>query len=459
MKRFLATLIPLALAFLCQSQVVRINSMVYPTGIAPNLITLSTNSLTGFSTAQGVASTAQTFTASGTSLVAGVTITAPTGYEVSTDNSTFSGALTLGQSGGNLVGQPVTVYVRITSSASAGSVNGNLTAASTSATTKVISLSGTVTSTSPSLSVSTNSLSAFSNTTGTASASQNFTVSGSNLTANALVTPPSGFEVSSDNTTFASSVTITQSGGVLVSQPVTVYARVAAATTAGSYSGNIVVSSTGATNKNVAVSATVNSAGGASVAKFNFTFDNSGQTATGWTKFFGNNQTNLSFTDVGTGWTLQTTGANWAGFAGTGYGSNTEGATTGTFGSTFPAAVIAGVYYNVNRTFNTGTPNYGFHMDNLPTGNYTIQIVGSIKSSVNNQVTFPEYRVKFGAEAGQEFHTMNNQDNTGNPNDNTHVLSFTGNIVAGQSLLFGVFAPPSLTPGAGCINAIIITKN
>jgi hypothetical protein len=245
----------------------------------------------------------------------------------------------------------------------------------------------------------------------------------------------------------------------LSGQPVIVYTRVAAATAVGSYSGNIVVSSTGATNKNVAVSATVNSAGGASVAKFNFTFDVSGQTAAGWTKFYGSNQTNLSFTDVGTGWILQTTGANWAGFAGTGYGSNSEGATTGTFGSTFPAAVIAGNYYNVNRTFNTGTPNYGLHIDNLPTGNYTVQIVGSIKSSVNNQVTFPEYHVKFGTGSDQMLQTMNNQDNTGNPNDNTHVLSFTGNITAGQSLSFGVFAPTSLVPGAGCINAVIITKN
>jgi len=457
MKRLLATISCLLVYFLCQSQVVRIGTMVYPTGVGPNLITLSTSSLTGFSTPQGTPSTAQTFTASAVSLTAGVTITAPTGYEVSTDNSTFTGSLTLGQSGGTLVGQPVTVYVRITSAASAGSANGTLTASSTGATTKSITLTGTVTSTSPSISVSTNSLSAFSTTAGSASASQSFTVSGANLTANGLVTPPSGFEVSGDNTTFQSTFTLTQGGGVFSGQPVPLYIRVAASTAAGTYSGNVSISSTGATTKNVAVNATVNSAGGGSVAKFNFTFDNSGQTAAGWTKFYGSNQTNLSFTDAGTGWTLQTTGANWAGFAGTGYGSNTEGATTGTFGSTFPAAVIAGVYYNVNRTYSGS--NYGFHIDNLPTGNYTIQIVGSIKSSVNNQVTFPEYHVKFGSNADQEAHTMNNQDNTGNPNDNTHVLSFTNNITAGQSLSFGVFAPSSLVPGAGCINAVIITKN
>lgn len=457
MKRLLTTLSCILAYFLCQSQVIRIGSMVYPAGIAPNLITVSTNSLTSFSTPQGTASTSQTFTASGVSLVAGVTITAPTGYEVSTDNSTFTGSLTLGQSGGTLVGQPVTVYTRITSSATAGSVNGNLTASSTSATTKVIGLSGTVTSTSPSLSVSTNSLSAFSNTTGTPSTSQSFTVSGSNLTANALATPPSGFEVSGDNTTFQSSLTITQSAGNLTGQPVTIYTRVAGATAAGSYSGNIVLSSTGATNKNVAVNATVSSAGGASVAKFNFTLDNSGTTATGWTKFFGDNKTNLSFTDAGTGWILQTIGANWVSFAGTIYGSNSDGASAGTFGATFPAAVIAGNYYNSGVHFSSG--NYGFHIDNLPTGNYTIQIVGSIKSTVNSGITMPEYHVQFGTSTDQVQSTMNNQDNTGNPNTTTHVLSFTGNVTSGQSLSFGVFAPTTNIPGAGCINAVIITKN
>jgi len=433
--------------------------MVYPTGIAPNLITLSTTSLSGFSSNQGSSSVPQTFTASGVSLVAGVTITAPTGYEVSSDNSTYQSVITLGQSGGTLVGQPVTVYVRIAGTAAAGSVNGTLTASSTNATTKSITLSGTVTSTSPSISLSTNSLSAFSNTAGTASASQSFTVSGSNLTANVLVTPPSGFEVSTNNSTFSSSVTLTQSGGSLPSQPVTVYARVASGTAAGAYSGNIVVSSTGATNKNVAVSATVNSAGGATVAKFSFGKDNTMNNTTGWTLVYGRPSNGLSFTDAGTGWTIQTYGANWQAFAGDNYASNVFGANSGTFGTLFPQTVVAGSFLNSGIQFNSSTQNYGLHIDNLPAGNYTVQILGSVQSAVSNQVTTPEYHVDFGAESDQVQSTMNNQDNTGFPVNSTHVLSFTGNIGSGQILRIGVFAGPGFIPGGGAINAIIITKN
>lgn len=457
MKYLSAIILFLLAPFLSYEQVLDLTPIVYSTG-GPT-ITLSTSAISGFSANQGSASSPLTFTVSGSALTANLVLTVSGGnYEISTDNISYSTTvINLVPSGGTV--NSTTIYVRITSSAALGTVTGNIAATSTSATTRNISLSGTVSAITPTLTPSTNSLSAFSNVVGTASSSQFFTITAANLTAGALVTPPAGFEVSTDNNTFQSSVTLSQSGGTLVGQPVSVWARVAAATAIGSYSGNIVISSTGAANKNVAVTATVNSAGGATVAKFNFTKDASGQTAAGWTQFYGNNQSNLSFTDAGSSYTLQTTGANWAGFAGTGYGSNNEGVATGTFGSIFPAAVIAGNYYNVNRTFNTGTPNYGFHIDNLPTGNYTIQIVGSIKSSVNNQVTFPEYRARFGTETAQELHTMNNQDNTGNPNDGTHVISFTGNIVAGQSLVFGVFAPPSLVPGAGCINAVIITKN
>jgi len=458
MKKLLAFLLVLT-GIESQAQVLKLNTMVYPTGQGTNLLTVSVNSLSGFSTNQGTASSSQNFTVSGTNLTANALVTAPSGFEVSTNNSTFTGTVTLTQSGGSLTGQPVTVYVRITSSASAGTLNANLTISSTGAVTKVVTLSGTVNSTSPSLSSSANSLSAFSNTTGTPSSAQSFTISGSNLTADALVTAPTGFEVSLDNSSYASTKTATQSGGILSGQPVTVYARIAAATAVGSYSGNIIISSTGATNVNVAVNGTVNSAGGATVAKFMFGKDNTMSSQNGWTRVYGNPGTSLSFTDVGTGWIIQTYSTNWQAFAGNNYASNTFGANSGTFGSLFPANVVLGSFLNSGIQFNSGTQNYGLHIDNLPAGNYTVQILGSVQSAVNNQVTTPEYHVDFGAEADQSQSTMNNQDNTGFPVNSTHVLSFTGNIGTGEILKIGVFAGPGFVPGGGAINAIIITKN
>ncbi len=104
----------------------------------------------------------------------------------------------------------------------------------------------------------TGSLTGVTGTYGTASASENFSVSGTNMTAGILVTPPAGFEVSKDNTTFASTVTI-GAAGTIASTPV--YVRLVADDPAGVRSGNIVLSSTGATSINVATgSSTVNKA-------------------------------------------------------------------------------------------------------------------------------------------------------------------------------------------------------
>ncbi len=77
----------------------------------------------------------------------------------------------------------------------------------------------------------------------------NFNVAGANLTAGILVTPPAGFEVSLAPTTgYAAALTVTGTG-TIASTPI--YLRLAAGTTAGFYSGNIVCSSAGAASVNV----------------------------------------------------------------------------------------------------------------------------------------------------------------------------------------------------------------
>jgi gliding motility-associated-like protein len=95
---------------------------------------------------------------------------------------------------------------------------------------------------------------------GSASASpsiQQFTVSGSNLSGDIKATAPTGFEASLNaNSGFGTTVTLIQSTGMLSNS--VIYVRSAAAAQAGSISGNLVLSSTGAAVKNVAVTGTIN---------------------------------------------------------------------------------------------------------------------------------------------------------------------------------------------------------
>lgn len=259
--------------------------------LRPNTPTLypSTSSLTGFSTTAGTASSSQTFTLGGDNLTANASVSAPTYYEVSlSSGSGYGSSVSVAQSGGNITGEPVTIYVRITSAAPAGTPSGNITISSTGASNVLIAVSGTVTSpSSPDLSVSPSSLSGFVTTAGTASTAQTFTVSGTNLTGNATVTAPSSYEVStSSGSGYGGSVSLTQSGGILVGQPITIYTRITAAAVAGTPSGNVTVASSGATTRNVALSGTVNASGGSAdttysdTAQFNLNYAT--QSISGW---------------------------------------------------------------------------------------------------------------------------------------------------------------------------------
>ena len=89
---------------------------------------------------------------------------------------------------------------------------------------------------------------------GIASAAQTYTVSGSNLEEDIVITPPAGFEVSTEGSTYSSSLTLTQSGGSVASTAV--YVRLYSVTE-GIFSGSIAHTSSGATPRNVAVSGRV----------------------------------------------------------------------------------------------------------------------------------------------------------------------------------------------------------
>jgi hypothetical protein len=133
----------------------------------------------------------------------------------------------------------------------------DITVSSSAGATPTITASGT--------------LSAVSTTYGTASASPaSFTVFGANMSAGIAVTPPAGFEVSTSSTfasdvgSNASPITVGSSGTIAST---TVYVRLAATASVGSspYSGNIVLTSSGASNVNVATASSTVTAKGLTI--------------------------------------------------------------------------------------------------------------------------------------------------------------------------------------------------
>ena len=108
-------------------------------------ILISSTSLTGFSQNSSTPSSEQSYTVSGDNLTNDVTITPPAGYEISTSTGgSFSATnpITLSASGGNLVGEPVTIYVR-QSASTLGVISGNITHSSTGANSPNVAVSGT----------------------------------------------------------------------------------------------------------------------------------------------------------------------------------------------------------------------------------------------------------------------------------------------------------------------------
>jgi hypothetical protein len=103
--------------------------------------------------------------------------------------------------------------------------------------------------------VTAGTLTTFQTEPGTPSGYQTYTVSGANLTADIHVQAPAGFEIATaSGGPYSSSLTLPQSGGTVGST--TIYVRLTGAAE-GSFSGNITHTSSGATQKNVAVSGTV----------------------------------------------------------------------------------------------------------------------------------------------------------------------------------------------------------
>jgi hypothetical protein len=183
----------------------------------------------------------------------------------------------------------------------------------------------------------------------TASASQSFTVEGSGLTvADVIVTAPTNFEVSTDNSTFSASVNITPTSG---SVNTLVYIRIKSSAPSGAVSGSATITGGGFTSTaglGVAVSGTVNAASTVST-------NPSPSTVT-----YG---TNASFTVAATSYVTPTyqwqeditgTGTSWVNVSNGGVYSN---ATTATLTLTKPPFAMNGYLYRCVVTNPCGNTN------------------------------------------------------------------------------------------------------
>jgi pectinesterase len=124
------------------------------TTLSSSSITVSSSSLSNFgSVALGSVSSPASYTVSGAGLTTAVTIAAPAGFELSTDNTVFSNSLSLSQGTDSSLAA-TTVYVRFAPSSATGTRNDTIKHTSGSAIQKNILVSGVSIATEPSQSSS-----------------------------------------------------------------------------------------------------------------------------------------------------------------------------------------------------------------------------------------------------------------------------------------------------------------
>ncbi len=214
--------------------------------------------LQDFSQIIGSPSDVQTYTVTGSNLTDNLTITPPAGYEVSADDGETwfneSLALVLNHTDGTV--SSTTIQVRLNANEE-GTLSGNIVHTSTDAETVNVAVTGMaeLPPVVPTITL-TGTLASFGQIVGAPSLVKTYSVSGLSLTNDITITSPEPFEISIDGTTWvnhSSSITLQQSNGTI--ENATISVRLNAETT-GSYSGDIVHTSSGAVTQTLEVNGT-----------------------------------------------------------------------------------------------------------------------------------------------------------------------------------------------------------
>jgi hypothetical protein len=224
-------------------------------GVATPSFSFTPTSITGMSGTFGSPGNVSTTTISGSSLSpasGSITVNAPANFEVSNDGTTWGSSAAFAYTGGNTF-SPNTVSFRFTNTAPGGPLSGSATSSGGGvASPPSVSLSGT--NTGPTAGATPTSITEkfYANHTFPSQA-RSFSVSGSNLVANLVVTAPAGYELSTDPAFGSASnpLSFTPVAGTVSST--LVYVRLTGATV-GTFNGNITVTSTSASTINVSIS-------------------------------------------------------------------------------------------------------------------------------------------------------------------------------------------------------------
>jgi len=193
------------------------------------------------------------FSVSGSNLTNDITVSVSNNFEISlTSGSGFASTVTVSQTAGTA--EATTIYVRLSSGLSPEAYDGVVTAESNGATDSTLSISGIVSPENPEFTVTAN-LDDFnySEAQGGPSPEDSFSVEGLFLQDDISITAPANYEVSLTTATgFGTSVTITpdQSGTVVSTA---VFVRLAGSLSAGNYTGDITISSTGVADELITV--------------------------------------------------------------------------------------------------------------------------------------------------------------------------------------------------------------
>jgi hypothetical protein len=194
-------------------------------------------------TTTGLPSASSQFTTTGITLSpssGSITITPSANLEVSLNNTTFSSVpISLSYTNGTING--VIVYVRIAASAAVGTFTGSVTFSGGNAPTVVRTVNASVLPSTPGIINVTPASLAIQTTTGNASVSSRFTLTGSSfwpLSGPITITPSANLEVSLNNTSFSSAPIVKNYNNGALSTAF-VYVRIAATAPAGTFNGTV----------------------------------------------------------------------------------------------------------------------------------------------------------------------------------------------------------------------------
>lgn len=406
MKRILFAIALLFSVACVNAQIIDVSSAVIPSINTPALTTdINTFPIT-FTTNSGSASTlVQIFVLNGSNLTNGVVINGGSVMEVATDGVNFVTPKNLTISVGQITGQPLNISVRIKASAAPGTYNDVVTISSIGVPiSKTVAYNAVVNTNTPTITV-VGSISPFNTTAGIESSIQTQSVSAVNLSANMVITPPAPIVVSIDGTNYASTQTVTPTGGGLPGSPITVSFKIPSTATSQSISGTLSYASTGATTQSFSVTGAVSAGGGANdtlnvnlwdsvnnIGKVNL---NAPTLWNEWNINEVNVQPSFNFkyqTGVQSPITASWDAINSYVDNGSGYNSSTT--------SGFPVPVFR------VALFNTTTPNT-FTLAHLPTATngYRLEIITSRSNIINNNATNETWTI------GATSHSLNAKSN------------------------------------------------